>query len=146
MDIVLAATFFRRQGTSSTQGSMEFTHVLIGRALRAALAALLMLVAFTPTFAEAACFEGCVSAFEAADDSLELAGTTAENSSPDNSDQNRSPQPIPCSFGHGVHIAGLPAAPLQDIECRTAGGSHTSSLDIPLAAIDPDRRERPPQA
>lgn len=125
---------------------MGLPKLLIGKAVKAALAALLMLMAVTPVFAEAACLQGCASASEANVDNVALVGITSENNTPTDDGRDRPSQTNHCAFSHGAHTAKLPAPPVLEVECRAAGDKHVPSLHNPLVATDPDNRERPPRA
>lgn len=142
---VMAKSSFCLGGSWAKRASMEFSN-LIGSAVRAALAALLLLVAVTPAMAESGCFEGCYSSLEASAESSEVVSADIESSIPIDDRQDSPSQPAHCAFGHNVQNLGIPTSPVLTVEHRASAGTHILKLASRPTGFEPEGQERPPQA
>lgn len=118
----------------------------IGKLIRAALAALLMLAATTPALAEVGCLEDGFSHMQVASNGDGENGQAIEDGSPSSGDQRSNAQPAHCAFSHSAHGFAVPAASAVDLDSHTDRENFFWSTAGPLVAAAPDRPYHPPQA
>ncbi|MGS1016108.1 hypothetical protein [Allosphingosinicella humi] len=125
---------------------MAAAQLSIGKLIRAALAALLMLAATTPAFAEVGCLEDGFSHMQLASEGHAEGGQTIENGSPNSGDQRSKAQPAHCAFSHGAHGTVISAATAVDLDPHMDREDFFSSIALPPATNAPDGPYHPPQA